>query len=366
MACQLMGAVRLLSTKAGTSKAIAAIINAGKIADKAFGKLLVDVTGNTTPSFAEFTKKLGNYIREATGVTVTTDKNFILDQVRSYTEKTLIEFGRFTPGVNTITLGGYVSKEEVLKVVEDSKYPGIAAMYGTEMADSISNNEEYKQVDIYPVVAKIFKQIKAAKGTDVLMHELTHVGAAEYMTLNPEAASTKRINTIYNYLFQHHKELGIKEGYWKTSVDEFIAEAMSNKELVIGLMKVKPSKPLKRLSNLYEVVLGTLTSMLGLKKGQMETLFDILLDANVSILQTAGMLPEAQKGTQDDQTTSKGKSTGESTYEVPGRAAELFKVTSDTETEYNVGSKEAILLLIKSHNGIRQSLLRAGIDIKDC
>lgn len=340
MACRLLEAIELLNKQPATRNAITAIVKSGEIAEKAFGELVMNITGEKAPSMVKFAKELSKYIRKVTGVTVEKSKEFILNQVTTYSDGYLTKAELHLPS-NTIKLGAYVPKKDLKSTLESKLYSELATAYGRETADRITSDKETNDA-VNAKVTKMFNSIKDARGTNVLLHELTHVGAAEYMALNPDARATKRINTIYNYLFQNYEQFGLsKDDYWRTSVDEFVAEAMSNTRLITTLMQIKPTKPISRLANLYEVVLNTLTSMLGLKKDQMETLFDILLDANVSILQDAGMLSKVQKGTQDTLTASEGKSTRESGKGVP-EAAKGNKVT------YDSGVKLELVKVLKS------------------
>jgi hypothetical protein len=141
-------------------------------------------------------------------------------------------------------------------------------------------------------VQAVFDIINDARGSHFLAHELLHAGTIEYMLLNPNEEATKRIEDIYTYLYTNHKELGITPGYWMTNVDEFIAEAISNSQFVKELTQVKPSKAVSKLTNMYAVILNNMLQLMGFKGAELESLFDVLLDSTLKILEES---PEVVK-----------------------------------------------------------------------
>ncbi|RLC80869.1 MAG: hypothetical protein DRI61_04845 [Chloroflexi bacterium] len=293
MACPVDKIIEVLLSDPTSSKKVLAIINRGKLTSEAFGELILDNFGKAPSevSTRAFSNKLRGLLRDVSGVTVKRDKDFILGQVKLQME-TEAALGQFTHATNTITLGGYVTEADIAKTLADEAMAPFTGITPTTITAV--------EATVAPRAAELLEQIKNAKGAAYLLHELVHVGTAEYIATKPDSEAVTRLNTLYNHLFENHAKYGIKEGYWKTSLDEFIAEALSNKVLMKQLMQIKPTKPQPRLSNVFEGMLNTMIQMLGFQGKELETMFDMVLDASVSMLDEKTS-PEAQKHTKKPQ-----------------------------------------------------------------
>lgn len=282
MACQLAEAIALINTKPATRNALKAVEQNGKIAETVFGELVLREYGESPSelSLKEFSKGLGKLIRNVTNVKITKSKQYALDQIRA--GMVGFEISNMKSYTSNIELAGYVTSDEIRGTISEDFYKGIV----DNTLKYATITDEASMVDaLNSEVSNAFNAIKDARGSHFLLHELLHAGANEYMANNPNEPATKRIETVYNYVISNYKDLGITDGYWKTNVEEFLAEALSNPEFMKELMAVVPTKPVNRLSNMYEIVLNSLLQMLGLQNDKLNSLFDVLLDANLKILE---------------------------------------------------------------------------------
>jgi len=358
MACELGKAAELLLSTPATKTLITNIINNGKTAEKAFGKLVKDTTGKSVDkaSFTEFSNGLGNTIRDVTGVTVEEDKNYALKQIRAGLSTYVT--GEFDPTTNKITTGSSVTQEEVIGVIAKEFYDKAVEEHGVDVAISQALDGS-TAVKAAPEATEVFNTIQDARGTDFLLHELIHAGTVEYMANNPNTREVTRIETIFDYLYNNYKDLGIADGYWRTSTDEFIAEALSNPEFIQELMRVTPTKPVGKLTSMYDVVVMSLLKMLGFKGKELDNLFDILLDSTLKMLENKALKsPVVGK--------EAGGVEGVTSSEPVSIAEEVTHVANNTESGYTTGTKEAVLLYIQSHPAVARRLKKQGIDLKDC
>jgi len=303
MACQLKDAIALLQATPAAKGKINLILDNNKIMKEKYNSLVKDITSKpaSTSTIAELSKGLGSLIRKVTKVKVTDNPQFALEQIKLGMEG--IEFARFSVA-NGIEIAKLPDPGTIATKLQDEFYTKVSS-------GEISGVNTDGKV-LLTEVQRIFDITSAVKGSHFLAHELIHAATLEYMYANTNEPATKRIEEIYTYLMNNHKELGITEGYWQTNVDEFIAEAMSNPKLIKELLAVKPNKPVKRLGNMYEILLSSMLNVLGLDQRKRDNVFNLLLDSTLTILHEgnqANTSSEAQQGTKETQTTTTGKST---------------------------------------------------------
>lgn len=284
MACELKKAIELLMSTPATKKMVTNILNNDKSTEKLFGELVKRVTGDSidTASATAFSSKLGDEIRDVTGVSITEDTDYALKQLRSGLG--IYSSGEFNPAINNIIIGAKPSRTQVGNFIAQEFYDNIIKDSGVDVANSKALDGSIA-VEAVPEADAVFKIIKDARGTTTLLHELVHAGTVEYMDNHPQSVEVARIDDIFDYLHGNYKDLGITKGYWMKSTNEFISEALSNPEFMQELINVVPSKPVSRLTDMYSVLLNSLLQMLGFKGKELNNLFDILLDSNLKILE---------------------------------------------------------------------------------
>lgn len=138
------------------------------------------------------------------------------------------------------------------------------------------------------IIASMKVAITEMKGVHSFAHEMVHAGSREFMAKYPQHAATKRMQELYQMALD--KEDGIMaymgegvNGYWKTSIDEFIAEGLSNPSLVKALNKIKTGSK-GRLSSILKDMVETLLSMLGFRYE--DTVYNYLLDGYMAMLES--------------------------------------------------------------------------------
>lgn len=160
-----------------------------------------------------------------------------------------------------------------------------------DFVDALERNEIYKglkEVELPRLKKEMIGGFAAINGMHTLAHELVHVGSIEYMKENPDSDLTKRIYELYNEALENKKDImwGMGEGrndYWTKSVEEFIAEGLSNPDLVFSLSNIKAKEGKNKYSSLFKEVLRTLVSMIGGSKG---SIHDYLLDGYLAMLES--------------------------------------------------------------------------------
>jgi len=335
VACQLKEAIALLQGTPAARVKIERILNNAKVAEKLFGKLVVKTAGKSASdtSLQEFSEGFGSLIRDVTGVKFTDSVAYTLGQIRTGIKQ-------FSPARFSVGKG-----VEVASVVDVDVKKQIAIDFYKQVTDGTLDGvgtlqtEEDMTRRLDAEVENVFNQIKEARGTHFLLHELVHAGAIEYMSSNPNEPATKRIEDIYTYLLTNKDKLKFKSTYWETNVDEFLAEALSNPEFMKELMSVVPGKPISRLSNMYEVVLNNVLQILGFKGEELNNLFDVLLDANLKMLDEQA--PKVAEISEKDTTTPE---------KTKPKKESKFKDTFSIDTsKLKVAVKNKVNKLAKEH-----------------
>lgn len=163
-------------------------------------------------------------------------------------------------------------------VIEIADYQGL-------LNDEKKIKQLAKESDVGEEVIK--NRLKALVESDfvqrVTLHEYIHGGAIEFMQNNPKDPKTMYINNLFKRVKALEQENptmfeGVSD-YWKTNVDEFVAEGLSNPALMDilnkmdrkGATKTKEKKKLTALDRFIEAV----SQMIGLRKGsELEALME--------------------------------------------------------------------------------------------
>lgn len=124
-------------------------------------------------------------------------------------------------------------------------------------------------------------------GLHSVTHEYVHAGAVRFMRDNPNHPASKRIVDIFTKV-QHKRydnkfaKAVLKDGYWKTNVNEFLAEALSNPKLMIALSTIKLTYS-DRLASVLEWVVTAAMQMLGFK--QKGSAYEFVMDGFAAIIE---------------------------------------------------------------------------------
>ena len=160
-----------------------------------------------------------------------------------------------------------------------------------DFVDALAKDEIYKELKegLLPLVQKeMIEGFAAINGMHTLAHELVHVGSIEYMKENPDSDLTKFVKDLYKEAVENKEDILrlMGEGrstYWTNSVEEFIAEGLSNPDLVSALNNTKSKLSNKYRSNMFRLLIDKLLSMLGTKE---ESTYTYLLSGYLAMLES--------------------------------------------------------------------------------
>ena len=164
-----------------------------------------------------------------------------------------------------------------------------------ELYEKLNSKEAFKIYDI--MAGDVIKELEGLKGKQTLLHELVHANTQKFMLDNKEHKATKRVQELYKMVNDNRNVIdammtdsGGIDSYWSTSIDEFIAEGLSNPKFMAALMNT-PVKGMERLSVFGELI-GAITDMLGFKDKNRENMYTLLLDSTMAMTkeQTTGIV----------------------------------------------------------------------------
>jgi len=212
-------------------------------------------------------KLIGPEIKRSTELSAVAIKNIIMGQPAVAAEylpySKIIQFNR---------ISGEQIKTEVdsrlVKAVE------LGALPAVESTPELSK----KYVDM------VSRVLRSNQNDHTVVHELIHAGSFEFMREFPDHPATVRVNELFE-LAKANITKTVNFNYWKTSTDEFLAEALSNPQLIGELIKLEPTAKLDKLSNVFETLVDTLLKMLGLKGKELTNAFEYMLDGYISMVE---------------------------------------------------------------------------------
>lgn len=156
--------------------------------------------------------------------------------------------------------------------------------------DVLRNDEIFqqnKENETTKIMAEALAGFAKINGMHTLAHEMVHVGAVEFMKENPTHEYTRRVNSLYQEALVEktkilkHMGKGRSE-YWTTSVDEFLAEALSNPDLVFALTNTR-TEGKEKYSTLFRNLLHVLLSMVGIKTS--DNMYTYVLDGYLAMVE---------------------------------------------------------------------------------
>lgn len=164
-------------------------------------------------------------------------------------------------------------------------------MSDVELLEALEKDEKYQELykEVIPVLKEeLIEQFGKINGMHTLAHELVHVGSVEYIKNNPNSDLTKRVNELYKEaLSKKEKILELmgkgKNEYWTTSVEEFIAEGLSNPDMVYALSNVTSEVDGKKTVGIFRELVKALVEMV---TGNKDTVYEYLLDGYYAMLES--------------------------------------------------------------------------------
>ena len=154
--------------------------------------------------------------------------------------------------------------------------------------DTLLNSKEFKifkDKNQAEVAARLLNAIKDVNGAHTLTHEMIHVGSSAFMKAYPEHPATKKVLALYKEALDNKAYIKEATGqdYWINSVDEFLAEALSNPVLIEQFNNMSTKYGTNRLSTLFKELVDTLLGMLGFAKN--DSVYQHVMDGFTAMLE---------------------------------------------------------------------------------
>lgn len=243
----------------------------------------------------EYAQKIADLVKGINDLVVTEDGELILKNISYGIEKYVA--GQYDPVKNEIKVAIVPSMESAIKAATgqaDAIYYQFIEeknVKDEDLQEYMKKDPVYKKLqDAVPEAAKELiataTEILNTEGVHALTHEYIHAGAAVFMKKHPEHAASKRIKDVFEKV--KHKRHAYKFGragvdeYWMTSVDEFLAEALSNPKMMVALSDIKLTYD-GALSSALQVVVAAAMKLLGFK--QNGSAYEAVLDSFAAIVE---------------------------------------------------------------------------------
>lgn len=169
-------------------------------------------------------------------------------------------------------------------------YPDFSAVINDEK--SINKIAKKLKISTEDVVAAAVEHRKGEFLSMTKLHEHIHVGAIEFMNRNPNDKKTKYINNLYKKMLKLADTTNpslndIQNGYWKENVDEFVAVALSNPDL----MEVLNNMPATGFVSTLHKLVNTLSEMVGIRQGsENQALLNIFTEMTEVVMEEDPMI----------------------------------------------------------------------------
>lgn len=159
-----------------------------------------------------------------------------------------------------------------------------------EVLDLLFSKEAEKGFEFE--AAKAIKELEGIKGQQILLHEYVHSVTEKFMRANPDHPAVKQMKELFNIakgkkeeIATMTMELDLVDTYWSKSEFEFVAEGLSNPQLILALLKIEVPG-LEKLS-VFEEFIRTIVEMLGFTKNK-ENMYSLLLDSTLAMAYEQG------------------------------------------------------------------------------
>lgn len=135
------------------------------------------------------------------------------------------------------------------------------------------------------IAERLLSAIAHVNGEHTLTHELIHLGSSAFMKANPDHPATKKVKALYLEVLQNKAfiEQDTGQDYWAESMDEFIAEALSNPVMIEYFNNMPTKYSGSRLTYLFETLVNELLGMLGFTKN--DSVYQHVMDGFTAMLE---------------------------------------------------------------------------------
>lgn len=239
-----------------------------------------------------------NWLKSTTNATV--DKTSELLRLTGLLENKLaMVAGSYAKATNHIQVLDNVKRADVEAKIRTELYINYLKTQGKTVEEF--NAEVITALDtaevntaVSKMATDILETVQKSDGSQILLHELVHANTQVFMEQNPKHAATKRVQELYKIALDNKEQIdkaigdGIVKDYWATNVDEFIAEGLSNPDVMAALMNVSVEGK-ERLS-VFKELIKAVTDMLGLDAAGKDNVYNLLLDSmSVMITEQGGV-----------------------------------------------------------------------------
>ena len=173
------------------------------------------------------------------------------------------ETGYYNPKLNVVTIADF----DGLKNDED-----MMRMLSIELINEADNGDKEIKI-ISDTVKSVINDIDAYNVTfKTKLHEAVHAAVKNYMDSEKGKAYSKEMNKMFEVVKQaseaNPEMFKANKEYWKKDVDEFLAEALSDPELIKDLMKIDTEGNLitGAKKSMFDKIIDMVVEALGLSK----------------------------------------------------------------------------------------------------
>lgn len=273
-----------------------------------YDSIVTSKVSKTLPK--NYYKVMDNLVKEAIGPEITTSDYLAFS--KATLENIAVVGGKYAKG--KVTISSKPNQEAMEAQVEgmleewylrNSPYAKQYQNMSTEeFVKSLKEDRMFQEIVAKGkegVAEQLLEEFGKVNGMHTLAHELVHAGSVEFMKANPEHEYTKRIDELYQMALDNRGEIlrlmgEGKNDYWTTSREEFVAEGLSNPDLVIALKNVKVEGE-NRFFNVFNEMVNTLLRMVGVQKGS--DVYSYLLDGYVAMVESQAK-PNAMNKVMDE------------------------------------------------------------------
>lgn len=262
------------------------------------------VTATSRRLEASYHESLNKLVKEIVGPEITESE--FLGLSKATLDNIAIVGGQYTKGKVTISKTPnmdmiHAQLEGVFDdwYVNEAEYTKYQNLDEEVLREALNKDKAYAVVKdevVRDMLKEALVNFAKVNGTHTLAHEMVHAGSVEFMKENPSHDYTKRVEDLFKLAVTnkesvlHHMGVGANE-YWATSKEEFIAEGLSNPDLVYALTHVKVEGQPK-FFNLFREMLETLCKMVGVNKK--DNAYTYLLDGYLAMMHS--QVPQTIEG----------------------------------------------------------------------
>lgn len=183
----------------------------------------------------------------------------------------------------------------LMRVFKDSpKLNNILAVNPlVQKIDERLTSKEYKKEKAEYIDKRAVQLANYAKRLDrghAEVHELVHAAAYKFMSVKQTEPRAKAIQERINLLFEEAKIIAgytgskVHDPYWTQNVHEFIAEALSNPEVIRKLEAMPIQNKLSRLSTVLRALVDALVSIVSTSKNK-DSVYAYTMDGLMALME---------------------------------------------------------------------------------